>query len=208
MGQASRTVTAARKWQANSPAACALFNNIYDGGYWSGWSYSNVNDTTTAGNGNQYAAVTGGGISAGLELCRGIRRGGKRRGQHLANDYPAEPDNRREYRRDQHDIRLPFHAQRGLFAKKFTSTDWFKLEISGLDASGQSTRTPVDIYLADNGSIVNTWQSVNLTSLGNDVSSLVFSLSSTDTGEWGMNTPAYFAVGELVDAPNRPVLES
>src|SRR5262244_2705157 len=42
----------------------AHFNNGYDTmfGSWSGFSYSNVNDQTTSGFFNQYAAITGTGV--------------------------------------------------------------------------------------------------------------------------------------------------
>ena len=93
------------------------------------------------------------------------------------------------------------------FAKKFTAGDWFKVTISGLDSSNQPTGTPVDFYLADFRSanpateyILNTWQSADLTPLGN-ASSLLFRLSSSDNGAFGMNTPAYFAMDNLTSVP-------
>ncbi len=55
----------------------------------------------------------------------------------------------------------------------------------------------VHFYLAQNGSIVNAWQSVNLSSLS-AARTLVFNLTSSDTDPiYGMNTPAYFAMGDL-----------
>ncbi|GAF91706.1 unnamed protein product, partial [marine sediment metagenome] len=94
------------------------------------------------------------------------------------------------------------------FSKKFggdsgNDPDWFLLTITGKDVDGVVTST-VDFYLADyrfadNSAdyIVNTWQYVDLTSLG-AVKSLEFSLSSSDVGDWGMNTPAYFALDTLM----------
>jgi hypothetical protein len=62
----------------------------------------------------------------------------------------------------------------------------------------------VEFYLADyrfadnrDDYILDTWQYVDLTSLGM-IKSLEFTLSSSDIGEWGMNTPAYFAIDTLV----------
>jgi hypothetical protein len=54
----------------------------------------------------------------------------------------------------------------------------------------------VDFNLATGTHILNTWKCVGLRSLGT-VKSLEFSLSSSDTGEFGMNTPAYFAMDFL-----------
>ena len=45
----------------------AFFSNTFDasfGGFWSGWSYSVIGDTTTPGVGNQYASFPGGGANA------------------------------------------------------------------------------------------------------------------------------------------------
>jgi len=50
--------------------------------------------------------------------------------------------------------------------------------------------------LAKNGSILNTWQSVDLSSLS-AAKTLTFSLTSSDNGAYGMNTPAYFAMDNL-----------
>ena len=81
------------------------------------------------------------------------------------------------------------------YAKKFGLGDWFKLTITGYDADDEVTGTK-DYYLADlrdaeKAYIVNDWRYVDLSGLGK-VSKLSFELSSTDNGDWGMNTPAYF----------------
>lgn len=88
------------------------------------------------------------------------------------------------------------------YAKKFQQGDWFKLTITGLDAEGETTGT-VDFYLADLRSeneaeqyILDEWRWCDLTPLG-AVKRLEFSMSSTDNGEWGMNTPAYFCMDNL-----------
>ena len=81
------------------------------------------------------------------------------------------------------------------FAKKFEKGDWFKLTITGYDADDEVTGTK-DYYLADlrdakTAYIINDWRYVDLSCLGT-VAKIGFELSSTDTGDWGMNTPAYF----------------
>jgi len=89
------------------------------------------------------------------------------------------------------------------FAKKFGAGDWYLLTISGLDAAGNSTGT-VEVYLADNRAAdesawvrVDDWTKVDLTGLGTNVKSLTFALSSSDTGNWGMNTPSYFNIASV-----------
>ena len=50
--------------------------------------------------------------------------------------------------------------------------------------------------------ILNTWKKVDLSELGY-VTSIGFSVSSTDTGDWGMNTPAYFCIDKLTVEEHR-----
>lgn len=91
------------------------------------------------------------------------------------------------------------------FAKKFTyeDGDWFKLTVTGYNAAGTQTGT-VDFYLADFRTpdapgILSEWTRVDLSSLG-AVHKLEFDLSSSDTGQWGMNTPGYFCFDDIAIA--------
>lgn len=78
--------------------------------------------------------------------------------------------------------------------------DWFLLTVQGY-TSGAPTANKVEFYLADfrftnnaQDYIVNTWQWVDLTPLGN-VDSVEFLLTSSDTtGGYGMNTPNFFCL--------------
>jgi viroplasmin and RNaseH domain-containing protein len=85
------------------------------------------------------------------------------------------------------------------FAKKFGAGDWFKLAIKGKDAAGNDTQA-LEVYLADfrNGKseLLNQWKWVDLMGLG-AVKSIHFELSSTDNGDWGMNTPSYFCLDDI-----------
>ena len=77
------------------------------------------------------------------------------------------------------------------YAKKFGKDDWFLLTITGLKdgVAGES----VEFYLAKDGKYVADWTYVDLSVLG-EIDGVVFSMSSSDSGDWGMNTPAYFAM--------------
>jgi hypothetical protein len=89
------------------------------------------------------------------------------------------------------------------FARKFEEGDSFKLTISGLDGAGNESGS-IEIYLADfrpgagEGYILDTWLDVDLTPLGSGLKEITFSLESTDTGDFGMNTPSFVAVDNLV----------
>ena len=89
------------------------FPNVYDNAFrsWSGWAYSNVNDTTTSGYGNQYAAysASGGGVNGAgstYAVAYGRRAPMARRRRSL---YPSPAKSRR--RHHEHHLRLSFHAQ-------------------------------------------------------------------------------------------------
>ena len=102
------------------------------------------------------------------------------------------------------------------FAKKFggatsNDADWFKLTITGKNAGG-SVAGEVEFYLADyrfannnEDYIVDSWTPIDLSGLG-EVRSIEFALSSSDTGQFGMNTPAYFAMDNLVVVPEPSVI--
>lgn len=173
----------------------AFFNNSFidwGGGYisWEGWAYSNTTDNVNAGYENQYSAITGSALSgsiygvayvgyAGLPTIS-LGSSSAVSGMYVTNTAYA----------------YYTMLNGNMFSRKFNSSDWFLLTITGLDAAGVSTGT-INFYLAQNGTILNEWTYVDLSGLG-VVSSLTFSLSSSDNGIFGMNTPAYFAMDNLV----------
>ena len=86
------------------------------------------------------------------------------------------------------------------FTHPFSDGDWFKLTAHGIHADGsESTADFLLAYFTSQkvaDGIVNRWAYFDLTPLGK-VTGIYFTLSSSDTGEWGMNTPAYFALGDF-----------
>ncbi len=197
------------------------FNNVHSLTYGStvNWSYSNTTDTETADYSNQYSAVAGSG--AGASPTYGVA-------YYDASRYELPPTISKTPATD----RLRFQSLQVTnttytaaslrhgdgFAKAFggasgNDPDWFLLTITGRDAAGMSVGA-VDFYLADYrfhdnnlDYIVDTWTEVDLRSLQEAVS-LEFSLSSSDTGDFGMNTPAYVAVDKITMAlPATTVLD-
>ncbi len=184
------------------------FSNNYDPNWssWDGFAYSNLTDTTTSGYAAQYNAIPGIGQdgSSNYAVCfvgwvsppaMILERPGIVDGLYVTNSNYA--------------FYSMFNGD--MFAKKFggdtgSDPDWFMLTITGKDTDGVTTGT-VDFYLADyrftddsNDYIVDTWQYINLTSLG-IVKSIEFALSSSDTGDWGMNTPSLFSLDTVVYTP-------
>ncbi len=176
----------------------AHFPCVYDasfGGFWSyGFAYSNMTDSTTNGYTNQYSAKTaiGYGGSAKYAVAYGVQNNvvllGAAAGSPVAGFYVTNSTYAYNSMRDG-----------DAFARKFHNGDWFKLSVQGYHGGTLQPLT-VSIYLADflfpdstMNYILKDWRWVNLASLG-AVDSLQFTLSSTDNGSFGMNTPAYFCI--------------
>ena len=90
------------------------------------------------------------------------------------------------------------NAKESDYAHKFAKGDWMKITFTGHRADG--TEATVDYYLADYRAAkeadyycLDTWQWVDLRSLGK-VTSITYSLSGSDSGQYGLNTPAYFCL--------------
>ncbi len=83
-------------------------------------------------------------------------------------------------------------------AHKFGEGDYLKLTFTGHKADG--SESTVEYYLADYRSsneadryALDTWQWVDLRPLGK-VTSVTYSISGSDSGIYGLNTPAYFCL--------------
>ena len=77
----------------------------------------------------------------------------------------------------------------------FGDDDWFMLSIGGM-LDGKMVNTQVEFYLAKGKNVVTDWTYVDLSQLGK-VDAIFFTLSGSKTGDWGLNTPAYFCIDNL-----------
>ncbi|MBN1359486.1 MAG: DUF4465 domain-containing protein [Sedimentisphaerales bacterium] len=184
------------------------FSNNYDPewGSWDGFAYSNLTDVNATGWESQYNAIAGHG--QGGSATYGVAFAGWQgpptitlaSAQTIAGIYVT--NNNYAY----YDMLYgsPYSKQFG--GVTGDDGDWFKLTITGLNDLGEITGA-VDFYLADcrfadndQDYIVDSWTFVDLTSLGK-VDALQFSLDSSDSGMFGMNTPGYFCIDSLIAAP-------
>ena len=185
--------------------------NMQEFGYsWAGFTYSDVNDTISTGYDNQYA-VYGDGLDYSDAGVYAVGYVDGYNGINPTITFGSAQTVNGFYANNTTYAALDM-INGSDFSKKFggasgNDEDWFMLTIEGKNAGGTSQGT-VDFYLADyrfadNGQdyIVNDWAWVDLTSLEGDVSSLTFSLSSSDTGGFGMNTPSYFALDNIDAIP-------
>lgn len=202
----SRGVSFGRTWNPQCNNGCPT-----------GWAFSNEIDMSTAGFTNPYSAFArpnGGGYDGSLNfaVANNLQRGeaivsfpgpATINGMYITNTtyaYLSVADG---------------NDGAGFVKGPFGPGDWFQLTVFGLDALGQETGS-VEFLLADfiesNTGVVDEWTWVDLNGLGSNVSSLEFEMSSTDTGQFGMNTPAYFAIDnltfQLVPEPTRTTLLS
>jgi hypothetical protein len=195
----------------------AVFTNRYDLTYgsWSGFAYSNTTDTTTPGWTNQFSAYTGSGYnSANYGVAFGYRDLDRFDPTNVSQlkGLPSIAVPTGEGIAGMFVTNTTYAALSMLygdgFGKKFggetgDDEDWFKLTAYGIDASGNAMGTSVDFYLADyrfednsKDYIVSDWQYWDLSALSG-AASLHFNLSSSDVGQYGMNTPAYFALDDV-----------
>lgn len=101
------------------------------------------------------------------------------------------------------------YAYRYILANNFYANNhhWLKLIVRGYLAGVKNTDS-VSVTLADYTNtaspvLVNNWKWTDLTSLGN-VDSLTFDLVSSDTHPmYGINTPAYFAMDNLITSDGK-----
>lgn len=183
-----------------------VYDTSYGYTFWSsGFVYSNKTDSVTIGYTNQFAAkpAKGFNVSNKYAVAYGIttklifkpRPGGvNSQGFYITNSTYA------------------YNSMKNgdAFAKKFggatgNDPDWFKI-VARAYRNGQLTADTSVFYLADyrnsaNKYIVNTWQWFSLSNLGK-ADSLLFTLSSTDNGTYGMNTPAYFCMDNFTTSLN------
>ena len=189
----------------------AVYYNQGLGGYsWYGISYSKIE----TGSPNEYAAVTRGGANADGS----VHAGGSYAIVYQAAwlDTPTAPTSAllelsgmgAAERIDSLLLTNTEYTATTLkngnpYAKKFEQGDWLKLTVYGYDSEMAATGS-VDFYLADFTSdvaeehyIVSAWEELSLASLGDDTRFLAFGFTSSDTGDYGINSPTYAALGGL-----------
>ena len=92
--------------------------------------------------------------------------------------------------------------------RAFVEGDYFELIAHGVDADDNETTTSIKLVEFTNGELkaLNDWTFFDLSSLG-EVESVYFTLNSTDTGAYGMNTAAYFCMDKFQAEVEVPVIE-
>lgn len=181
----------------------AFFPNNYnnDYGVWMGFSFTNHTDTETGDYTNMYSAIPGSGEDLS-EIYSTYYYGGVP--DTILFEEPVKVTSI--------SVANTTYAYYSMlngdaYSKKFggedgNDPDWFRLVITSLDNYARPV-TIYSIYLADfrseNNSmdyISNVWNQVDLSAAG-FISGLVFTIESSDTGIYGINTPAYVSIDNI-----------
>ena len=181
-----------------------FFENDYNASFdvFQGFAASTTTDTTTPGYGNQFSNITGAGAggSSGFALAYSGGRIILPETQIVLGAQFTNTTYAALSMRDGDAFSKQFGGPTG------EDPDFFRLLVEGINAAGTSTGT-VELMLADFrfsddalDSILDDWVFLDLSGLG-AVRELRFGFESSDVGLFGINTPTYFAIDDLVTIP-------
>ncbi len=183
----------------------AFFPTFYDtsfGGFWAaGWAISAKMDSVTSGFTNLYSAKAASGALGTPQYAVGqqnavIRLQGEALENPLRGLYITNSTYAHNSMRDGDQFAKAFGGPSG------DDPDFFKLVIRAY-ANGQLKADSVEFFLADYRFDDNTldfirsdWAYVDLSLLGT-ADSLLFTLRSSDVGDFGINTPLFFCIDQF-----------
>lgn len=182
-------------------------DNSYDDtwGSWTGFSISNVTDNTTAGYANQYGVYTAAAYS-GSNFAMFYSTGGIQTTAAVIDSFKITNSTYAGISmRDGDAFSKQFGSPNGADGNPdgTNGEDFFKVWVICSNYDGTITDS-VEFFLADyrfannnDDYIVDSWENVDVSGFAFDVASINFRLESSDIGQWGMNTPAYFAIDDV-----------
>ena len=171
--------------------------------FWSGFAISADTNRSTPGFTNQYSAYPGRGAEGSQAYAMGyiyepiiIRLEEKAIGKPMIGMYVANSTYSFLSMRDGDGFAKKFGGETG------DDPDFFLLTVKKY-SGGVISDDSINVYLADYRSpnptkdyILDQWKYIDLSILG-EVDSLVLSLTSSDVGIFGMNTPSYVAIDQI-----------
>ena len=185
----------------NTFLASQLVNNYGDNKFWGGGGHavSNYADTDLANGDYQHQLSVYG---------TGGHDGSKNFGIHNGSDQSGDPGKLASFYFADGIERVVDHLwvtntvyvlnmmkNGGDYNPRFGDEDYLKIVAIGIDLEGNETgRSTFD--LARGTDFVTEWTKWNLASLGK-VAKVAFNMEGSQTGDWGLNTPAYFAYDDV-----------
>ncbi len=165
---------------------------------WRGWAISATTDATKPGFRNQYSSTTGGGAGGSQTYALAFADGRIETGGRAVNSMKL--------------TNSTYAAQSMLrgdaFAKRFggvtgRDADFFRVVFRGW-RGGSVLADTLLVYLADYRAatasadyVLQTWREVDFQRFG-AVDSLTYVFESSDVGAFGINTPTYFCIDDVV----------
>ena len=170
------------------------FLNTYtpDWDSWGGFAFSTVSNETDGNWFNQYAAAQAltNAYAVGYD-------GGWDPAPEILFDLPAAPKSVRVNNTTYAAVAIRDGTS---FNRAFTNGDFFVLTLTARDIEGTIVAT-TNHYLADftgtNTFIQTNWYTLDLSWMPPEVVSIIGTLTTTDIGDWGANTPMYFALADF-----------
>ena len=172
------------------PQQLAQFSHYYASwGFGGGFTYTNTTDVSTSGFTN-LSAITGKGQNGKVYLTAAT-----------ANEVRITNLQSATYQFKGAYITNTTYAYLAMrdgndggsnLVKKFGADDWFKLTATGYTASDTPLGS-IDFQLAKGTDVLSSWQWFDWSAIA-DAAYIVFTMSSSDTNEYGMVTPGYFCL--------------
>lgn len=183
-----------------------ILSNDYNAQFeaWTGFAISSETDNLIGGFANQYASIPGSGADNSQNYA--VAYAFDPIVLHLTSDAIGGPLNSCAITNNTFAYYSMLNGDQ--FSKKFGGSngddpDFFKITMRAF-FGGRLGTDSLEIFLADFrfqedslDYILDRWTEFDLSSLG-PVDSLQISLSSSDVGGFGMNTPAYFCIDDII----------
>lgn len=181
-----------------SSESIVTFANSYNQEYGSyeGFAFSSLTDRTTPGYANQFSVFADGGAESSKNFA-----------VYYYNTFESALEGKKIFFKEGIKVDLESVCVNNStyvalsilngsdFSRKFQEGDWFLLTIEATDVQG--AKHQAEFYLADyrdgNNYVCDQWNKIDLSAM-KDIVSVDFILTSSDNGEFGMNTPAYFCL--------------
>lgn len=180
------------QWAGSFTSNGVKFSNNYSVDYysWSGFAYTNSTSKEFKDYTTDYNSVTGGGYDGSATFAVAYsdgtitvsETGATVKGCYITNNTYAYNS----------------MTNGDSFAKKFAAGDYFKV-IFTADNGNKAEFYLANMETDDASNIVSEWKWFDLSSLGS-VKTISFSFESSDTGDYGINTPLYFCMDNLTIA--------
>jgi len=182
-----------------SDEAATFLNTYYESWgsyYWAGFAFSTVSNVVDGTYPNQYAAAQ----AHPNAYAVGYDDGGYHPAPEILLDLPAAPQS---IRLNNTTYTAAILRDGNAYARAFTNGDFFVLTLTARDIDG-AVLAVTNHALADfrdgESFIQTNWSELDLSWMPPEVVSIVGTLVTTDNGDWGANTPMYFAAADLTYA--------